>query len=677
MTRSMPHRPLFIALSLALVGAAGPSLAANATDGSDPRHAEPTEIDRIIVNASPLRQTAEELSRPVEVLNGEALDRAKRGTLGETLDGLPGVQSTDFGPGVGRPILRGLDGPRVGILSGGLSNQDVSSISQDHAVSIEPFLADQIEVLKGPATLLYGSGAIGGVVNVVDGRIAERALEDTVQGRAELRYDSAGKGRGGVARIDAMGANGALVLHADGAYRDQDDYEVPGDAGFDRDEQANSFVRTHAGALGVSYVGADGFVGVSMSRYDTRYGNPGEPGDEEEGGVSLDLLQDRFDFKAGVNREFGPFDGLRLGFANTAYEHTEFEGEEIGTRFISDANEGRLELTHKPFGAWKGAIGLQIGNREFEAIGEEAFVPATRTRSQGLFVVEQAKWDAVQVDLGARIDRVDTDARGGPQRSFTPLSLSAGLVYAPSDAWRFSVSLDRAERAPAEEELFADGPHVATGAYEIGNPRFREERANRFEIGAHFHSDRIDAKLALYQTKFDGFIYLDDTGLSQPPEEPGEDGLPIFQWLQNDATFRGIEGEIKAALVQTDAGRLELRGFGDYVRAELDGGGDLPRIAPARAGLDLAWETDAWRASLGATRVMRQDKVAAFETETAGYTLVDAHFAYHWDTDRLGWEVFVDADNLTDQVARVHTSYLKDRVVLPGRNFSAGVRLFF
>jgi iron complex outermembrane receptor protein len=671
--RRAVHSRLFLALALALPVFAS----AQETGGKDPRHDEAKDLDRVVVTASPLRLSAEELSQPVDVLAGERLDQARSATLGETLDGLPGVQSSNFGAGVGRPIIRGLDGPRVGVLSGGLGSQDVSTISQDHATAIEPFLADQIEVLKGPATLLYGSGAIGGVVNIVDGRIAERRLDETLKGRAELRYDSVNRGRTAMARVEASGADGALVLHADGVYRDQDDYDTPDG------KQLNSFIETRTGAFGASYIGADGFIGVSASRYNNRYGNPGEPGDPSAGeaGVSLDMLQNRFELKAGINRDFWIFDGLRGSFANTNYEHTEFEGAEVGTFFTNEANEGRLELTHKAFGNWTGAIGFQASDRAFEAIGEEAFVPRTKTRAQGLFWMEHGQWDSLQVDIGVRADRVRSDAAGQPRRSFTPLSLSAGALWRFNDAWRVTLNLDRAERAPAEEELFADGPHVATASYEVGDSTFREERANQAEIGLHYHGERFEAKAAVYATRFDGFIYLADTGTFTPPE-PGEDPLPIRQWSQADADFRGIEAEITAHLLDDERGALDLRVFGDHVRGELDSGAagtdkDLPRIAPSRFGLDLSWNTDRWRAALGATRVLRQDDVAADETETAGYTLVDAHFAWHWDTGNYGWEVFIDGNNLSDETARIHTSFLKDNVVLPGRNFGLGVRLFF
>ena len=661
---SLARCPLAFAMALAL-----PLWAHAADDGRDPHRNEAEDLDRVIVTASPLRSSAEELSQPAEVLAGERLDRAKTATLGETLGTLPGVQSSNFGAGVGRPIIRGLDGPRVGILTGGLASQDVSTISQDHATAVEPFLADQIEVLKGPATLLYGSGAIGGVVNVVDGRIAERRLDRTTSGRAELRYGSVDRGRTAMARIDASGADGALVLHADGVFRDQGDYDTP------EGRQINSDVHTRTGALGASLIGDQGFVGFAVSRYQDRYGNPGEPGDAALGEprVSLDMLQTRTEVKGGIDRDLWMFDGMRASAARTRYEHTEYEGREPGTRFRNDGNDGRIELTMRPFGAWTGALGAQVGDRTFEAIGEEAFVPRTTTRSRGLFWIEHGDFGRLQLDLGARADRILVAPQDSDSRRFTPKTFSVGALWKFDGAWRVTLNLDRAERAPAEEELYADGPHAATASFEIGNASMREERAHQAELGVHYHGKRFEAKASVYRTRFDGFIFLVDTGTVTPDAE----ALPIRRWSQADARFRGIEAEATAHLIDDARGRLDLRVFGDRVRGELDGGGNLPRIAPGRFGVGLSWNADRWRASAGATRVLRQNDTAPGETSTAGYTLADAHFAYHWDASNLGWEVFVDGNNLTNAVARVHTSFLKDAVVLPGRNVALGVRLFF
>jgi len=665
--------PRLALLSLALSSL--PALAADPLpapgDAQDPRHDAPKQLDRVVVTAAPNRATADALVRPVDVLGGERLDEARGATLGETVTRLPGVQSSNFGPGVGRPIIRGLEGGRVGVLSGGLSSQDASTVSQDHAVAIEPFLADQIEVLKGPATLLYGSGAIGGVVNVVDGRIAERPLDTTITGRAELRHDTVSNGATGMARVDAAGADGRLVLHADAVYRDQGDYAIPGPG-----VQRNSFIDTRSGALGVSRVGAQGFAGVAASRFEHAYGNPAEPGDATAGtrGVSLRMKQDRVEAKAGLDRDLGPFDGLRASVGGTDYEHVEYEGDDVGTRFVNRAAEGRVELTHRALAGWTGAIGLQGVERRFEAIGEEAFVPSTRTQGWGLFATEQRKWGGLQLDVGARVDRIDASPANGVARRFRPVSLSAGAAWTITPAWRASLNLDRAERAPGEEELFANGPHVATLSFEVGDADLRKERANAAELGLHFHGSRVDAKLSAYTTGFDGFIFLGETGRSVDVD--GE-RLPVRRWSQADARFRGIEGEVIARLLDADAGRLEARVFGDRVRATLDDGSNLPRIAPARVGGELRWRGDRLRGSLGATHVYRQDDVAAGETATAGYTLLDAHVAWHVDRGPLAIELFADATNLTDAVARVHTSFLKDRVVLPGRGVAFGVRVFF
>ena len=662
---TFPRAPLFLALALA-------THASLAATGDDPRHTTPAELDEVVVKASPLRQTAEQLNQPVEVLAGEALDAARAATLGETVGKLPGVQTSNFGAGVGRPIIRGLDGARVSTLSGGMATQDVSTISQDHGVAIEPFLADQIEVLKGPGTLLFGSGSIGGVVNVVDGRIAETLPADPFSGRAELRLDSVNDGRTAMARVDLANQDNGLVLHAEGVHRDQDDYETPDGT------QLNSFLQTTTGALGASVIGDDGYFGMSVSRFEDTYGNPGEPGDPDAGepGVSLDLTQDRIELKGGLQRDFGVFDGLRGGIVRTSYEHTEFEGDDVGTVFLNDATEGRIELTHRALGDWIGALGAQGHTRRFEALGDEAFVPRTRTRAGGLFLVEQAAWDPWQIDLGARIDKVSSDPDGAPKRSFTPVSLSAGALWKFADAWQLNLSLDRAERAPAEEELFANGPHVATAAFEIGDATLEKERALQSELGLHYHGARFDAKAGVYQTRFDHFVFLRDSGDFEGGEV-GEQPLPIRLWTQADATFRGFEIEAAAHLVDGDAGELDLRVFVDRVRATLDEGGNVPRIVPARVGAELRWESEAWRTSLGAVRHSRQDDLAEGETATPGYTLLDFDVAWHFDSADVGWEVFAQARNLTDETARVHTSFLKDTVVLPGRNFAVGVRVFF
>lgn len=679
----MPYSPRRTPLCLALAVLLAPALAVADDDpqtppGSDPKHeANPAsgrhvkDLDGIVVTASPLRDTAAELSRPVEVLAGEKLDEARAASLGETVAGLPGVQSSNFGPGVGRPIIRGLDGPRVAVLNDGLSSQDVSTVSQDHSPAVEPFLADQIEVLKGPSTLLYGSGAIGGVVNVVDGRIAETPV-DGFNGRAEARFDGGDKdGNTDMFRVDAGNGSG-LSIHADGVYRNQKDYDTP------EGRQANSFIDTKSGSVGASLSGDWGFLGVSASRFRDNYGNPGEPGDLAQGerGVWLQLHQDRYELKGGLNDPWGEGSGLRYSFGHTQYDHIEFEGDEVGTTFSKRANEGRVEASFAAANGWKTALGVQGSDSTFQAVGEESFVPKTGNRSIGVFAVARNSWGPLQADLGARADQVKYDTDSGISRDFHPgsVSLSGGWRFNPN--WRLTLNLDHAERAPAEEELFADGPHIATLAYEIGNADLKKEKANQAELGLSYQNDWVDAKVSAYYNRYDDFIYLADTGRQWYFDEEDE-YLPIRQWTQADAIFHGFEGEATFHLANNASGAWDLRVFGDTVRARLKDGGNLPRIAPARVGAQLRWEDSAWRTSLGATRVAKQDKLAVGETATAGYTLVDAHLAYHIDRGATAWEVFLDGNNLTDQDARVHTSFLKDDVMLPGRNYSFGVRMFF
>ncbi|RPE77273.1 TonB-dependent receptor [Vulcaniibacterium tengchongense] len=734
MTATSRPRPRRLPLALALAMALPAAHAQQAQPGHD--H-QPKDLAAVEVKATPFADTAEDLARPVEVLAGERLDEAKANSLGETVNRLPGVQSSYFGPGVGRPIVRGMDGARVQVLSDGLGSGDVSTVSVDHAVSIEPFLADQIEVLKGPSTLLYGSGAIGGAVNVIDGRIPEAVTDQPLQGRAELRGNTVNDERTGMFRLDATAASGNLVFHVDGLHRETGDYDIPGYAesaahlaeeGETPDPASkgtlpNSFVRTDAGALGVSWVGERGFLGLSASLFDTRYGVPGhehahgdghdhdhdhegEPGEEqdagheEEGGVHIGLDQRRYELRGGLD-DVGPFKSLRAKFAHTDYTHTEYEGDgAVGTVFDNASNEARFELVHQPLLGWEGALGLQWAERDFEAVGDEAFVPPSQSRDAGLFWIGRRGFGPVGVELGARVDRnkidVDDAVAVGPDRDFDTASLSAALKWDVSDALHLSFGLDRAQRSPTAEELYSSGLHVATASVEIGDPDLDVETANRAEIGLHWHGGPFRLGLALYQTRFDDFIYLADTGIEE------HDG-PVRVWTQDKARFTGAEAEFEWAFADNASGAWNLRLFGDVVRGELDGSGtrtldvsvphgdhshdytvelardgNLPRIAPWRAGGEVRWELGSWRASLGAVRYARQDRVAQFESETPGYTLVDAHLAWHQDTAAgNAWEVFLDGSNLLDEEARPHTSFLRDVAPLPGRGVAFGVRMFF
>lgn len=745
--------PALNRLSLALL-LAMTALPAAAQD--DPRHDEVKDLNSIVVRASPLPQTAEDLTRPVDVLAGSRLDEVRSATLGETVSRLAGVQSSYFGPGVGRPVIRGLDGARVQVLGDGLASGDVSTVSVDHAVSIEPFLADQIEVLKGPSTLLYGSGAIGGAVNVVEGRIPERATATPLEGRAELRAGSVNDERTGMLRLDGTSASGNLVFHLDALHRETGDYDIPGfaesaalreqehghddDHGHDHDgdhdhaESArgvlpNTALRTDSAALGLSWVGERGFIGMGASLFNTRYGVPGhvhlDDGhghgdghghDDDHGhdadddhdhadahgdddGVRIVMDQRRYELRGGLDH-VGAFDSLRVKIAHTAYTHTEYEGTAIGTVFDNDSTEARVELVHRDWAGWDGAFGLQAWQRDFRAVGAEAFVPASESRDAGLFWIGRRSLGPVDLELGARHDRnrieVDAARAIGPSRDFDATSLSAAARWHLGNGLHLSFGLDRAQRSPTAEELYSNGLHVATRSYEFGNPELRHETANRAEVGLHWHRGPLQLELSLYAVDYQDFIYLADTGIE-------DGGTPARVWSQADARFGGGEFDLQWTFLDNAAGRWTLRGFGDAVSARLSGSGTqevrfavphgdhfhrytadlaldghLPRIAPWRAGAELRWEGQAWRAGVGAVRYARQDRVAAYEDETAGYTLVHANLAWHLDTaSGNALEVFVDGSNLLDEEARPHTSFLRDLAPLPGRGISAGVRLFF
>jgi iron complex outermembrane receptor protein len=624
-----------------------------------------TRLREVVVTAVPLKQNADQLVTPVSVLTGSELDDARSGTIGQTVAGVPGVQTTAFGAGVGRPVIRGLDGSRVAVLSDGLGSEDVSNVSQDHAVSIEPFLADQIEILKGPSTLLFGSGAIGGVVNIVDGRIPQAAPANGLSGRAQLNYDSVSDGGTGMFRAD-VGGDG-FALHVDGLDRHNGDYDIPGRT------LENSWVHTKSGAVGGSLLGDWGYLGLSISRYLNNYGNPAEPGDPETGepAVRVSMAQTRYDLKGALNAPFAGIDKAEFSFGHTDYAHVEYEGAEAGTRFSNEADEGRVQLTHAPIAGWTGAFGVQAFHRDFAAVGEESFVPPTTTKGIGLFLTEQREWDRLKVELGVRGDHQSSDPENASKRDFHPMSLSAGLAWRFDSAWHMTLNVDRAQRAPAEEELFANGPHAASATFEIGDPNLRKETANQAEIGLHYHSDLVEAKVAAYYNRYNDFIYLADTGQV-------EDDFPVRHWSQGDATFRGGEAEATFHVARSASGHYDLRVWGDTVRATLKSGGNLPRIPAARLGSELSWHNDDWRASLGAVRYFSQDDVAEFETDTAGFTLVNARVAWSFfNNDRQSWEAFVNADNLTNQTARLSTSIIKDQAPLAGRSFSIGVRGLF
>ncbi|MCC7254496.1 MAG: TonB-dependent receptor [Dokdonella sp.] len=625
-----------------------------------------TALSTVTVKGASSTRSSDALTAPASVLDGVALDEARAGTLGQTVANVPGVQASAFGQGAGRPVIRGIDGPRVAVLADGMGTGDVSSVSQDHGVSIEPFLADRIEILKGPATLLYGSGAIGGAVNVSDGRIPEQIPDSGLDGRVQTGYDSVSSGNTQAFRLDA--GSGQLAFHADGLARNDHDYAIRGAM------LANSHVQTRTGALGTSWIDTWGYAGISVSRYLDNYGNPAEPGDpaNADPAVQLRMQQTRVDARGALDAPLPGIDRLEWNLARIDYRHTEFEGTVAGTVFSNRSSEARLVANTRPWADWRGAFGLQVQHRDFAALGEEAFVSPTVTDASGLFATARRDIGELTADVGARIDRVTSDPSEQARRRFQPTSLSAALTWRIDPAWHLTLNLDRAQRAPGEEELFAHGPHQASMSWEIGDSALRVETANQAEIGLHFHGALLDAKASLYTNRYADFIHLADTG-------DFNDGLPVRRWTQRDASFRGGEVEATWHLASNQSGHYDLRLWGDRVRATFtEGGGNVPRIPSARVGSELRWHDDDWRASLGVTRYFSHDDTAFDETPTAGFTMLSAHLAWaFFNTDRQSWELFADGNNLGNRIARLSTSLIKDEVPLPGRNLRVGVRGMF
>jgi len=677
-----PHRSARHRLYLALV-AALLSIGAHAQSAAK----EARDLDAVIVTATPLKEDAESILAPVSVLSGTALDDQRRGTIGETVARLPGVQSSFFGIGVGRPIIRGLDSGRVSVLSGGLSSMDVSTVSADHAVSIDPFLAEQIEVIKGPASLLYGSGAIGGVVNVVDGRIPI-VVREGLSGRASVQGDTASDQRAGAFRVDHGGMNG-WNLHADGYWRDSDDYKIPKlDAGKSDDDSGrleNSAVESKGGALGGAWQGEDVHFGLGVSTFKSTYGIPGEeeadddksklrswlPAKGGEGGVVLDIDQTRIDLEAAWQAPIASVQSATFKLGRNDYQHAEIEGSgEIGTQFDNQETDARLELVHTPWGAWTGAYGVTLNGRKFEAIGEEAFVPPTDSRSYGAFILEQTQLDAVKLEIGARYDR-NRLSTATDRRSFGLFSLSAGARADLGNQFSLGLLFDRAQRAPSAEELFADGPHVATRTFEIGDADLSEETANQIEAEFRFEGATLHLHASIYRNDFKDFIYLTPNGSLA-------DGLPVLLWSQGDARFNGYELGAEWEFANTDFGIFTLDALADSVDGELQADrSNLPRIAPSRVGMGLQYQHEGWRARLGFQEYERQDRVAELETPTPGFTDVTAQVSFATDLSGTSVEWFLQGQNLADNEIRLHTSFLKDVAPLPGRNIQAGVRWYF
>lgn len=687
---SHPRTRLATALLLAFS-----ALPAHAQAPAGRTQTDPDSTPTVVISASALGLLGDDMVTPVTSLSGGELVRARESTLGETLNNQPGITSSHFGAGASRPVIRGMDGPRVKILSDGAEIQDASTISPDHAVAFEPLLSERIEVLRGPSALAYGGGAMGGVVNIIDRKIPTALPSKPVEGSAEVRANSAAREKTGA--FELTGAAGNVVLHAEGVKRDAGQYRVGSDWP-DGKRVRGSFKDSDTGTVGLSWVGERGYLGAAYTKERTEYGIPGhnhefgschphgdhlhcgghdegeghdhghQGGGEEVPVVKLD--SSRWDVRGEYRQPMAGFTKARVRASFTDYRHDELEGGVVATSFNNKGHDARLELEHAPLGGWRGVIGAQTTRRDFSTTGEEAYVPPTVTKRQAVFITEEYKLNDWRFEAGARHEwqdiavdsatQSDTEARG------TSLAVGAVWKFRPQYSLRAGVS--RSHRLPSAEELYADGVHLATSTYEVGNANLGRETSNNLDLTLRKFEGDTTFSLSAFHNRVDNYIFARTLDTHET--------FQLIEYAQRDASFTGMEGELRHRFSTA----LDATVFGDYVRARLNEGADsryIPRIPAHRIGTRLNAHWQAWHGMVEVVRVGKQDRVAQFEGPTAGYNMINLGTHY---TTRIGGvpaQLYARVNNLTNELAFSHTSFIKTAAPLPGRNLTAGLRFMF
>ena len=712
--------------ALILVGVAVAALTApgaNATTASTTPAATPSpaatppedaqdDSKDIVVTAPIARREADVLSG-TSVVSGEELTRSLQPTIGETLAKQPGVSATSFGPNASRPILRGFQGDRIRVLTDGIGSIDVSNTSVDHAVIIDPLLSDRIEVLRGPAALLYGSSAVGGVVNVIDKRIPRSVPDKGYRLDAIATYGTAANERtiGGAGDVKL---SDQIVIHADGSYLKTGDLRIagyaltperraealassllpqtppPGEDPIDfagnaaiRGTLPNSAGETWTAGAGIALITDTGNLGVSYSHYDSLYGVPiryaTQLGQGQES-PRIDIVQNRIDIRAGVETGGDVIKEIRFRAGAANYRQFELEPDgAIATTFLNKGFEGRLEIVQAKRGPWAGVSGVQFSNREFNVIGDEAFLPRNATAQVGLFTQQQLDLGKLKAEAGVRYELSDVESRAvmgdarffGGKRHFEAVSGAIGASYAISDTIRFGVNLSHTERTPSAEELFANGPHGGTQAYELGNPNFKLERSNGVEATLHVHGDGYSIDASAYYNEFSNYISDNQVVQSVCQAAAAPSGrtvaLPCFQSVQVDARYYGFEADASVKVAQIGHYAIKLDALGDYVNATIVDRGPAPRIPAGRGLGGIEATSDAISGRIEAEHVFAQNRIAAFETPTRDYTLLNASLLLSpFKSNRI--TLTLSANNLLDADARRAASFLKDFAPLAGRD---------
>ena len=658
-----------------------------------------TTLDTIRIKAHPLEQTSKDFAVADTVVDQKRLAQGAV-TIGEALSGETGISSNQFGAGSSRPVIRGQDGPRIKILQNSSENIDVYTLSPDHAVKVDPALAKQVEVIRGPSTLLFGAGTVGGLVNVTDSKLPTALPEKGYEANVGLRYNTGSDEKLATAGV-TLGLGDQVALRVEGLKREANDYIAPDYVHEGEKERRvdNTFAKGQTVNVGLSWIYDRGFTGISYSNRQDQYGLPGRSPEYEschlhglslhcgehdhdedghdhddhdhdhahEAGPWIDLKSERYDVRTELDDPFAGFKKLRAQASYTDYQHDEIEEDTIATRFKNKGYDGRLELVHNPLGAWEGVIGTQYGQQKLELTGEEAFLAPNTTKKWSVFALEHAQLNDVHVELAARADQQKIDIDDSSKKDFDGSAFSvsgaANWEFAPN--YKLSLVTSHQERLPLAQELYADGGHFATNTYELGNDQLSKEKSNNVELGFHYDDNTFDYHVHVYHNWFDDYIYAQTLDRYKD--------FRLVQYAQDKAKFYGAEAEAGYQISPI----YKLSVFGDYVRGKIDND-NAPRVPAGRLGTKLNADfDDHWSGSAEYYHVFQQDKIAAYETDSQSYNMLNLGVAYSGNYSNVSdYRVFLNANNLLDDQVYQHASFLST-IPQVGRNFSVGVNFNF
>ncbi|MCL6246218.1 MULTISPECIES: zinc piracy TonB-dependent receptor ZnuD [Acinetobacter] len=673
---------------------------------ADDQQQQVQTLEAINVQVHPLNQSAADFAVADNIIKHK--DLAQGGvTIGDAIAGQPGVYSNQFGAGSSRPVIRGQDGPRVKVLEHASETADVSTLSPDHAVTVDPILAKQVEVIRGPSTLLYAAGTVGGLVNVTDQKIPTSIPDKGYEGQVGVRYNS-----GSDEKLASAGVTAALgenfALRVEGSKRKANDYIAPNyfhDHGGELEKErrvGNTFAEGENVTIGASWIHERGFAGLSYTNRQDQYGLPGHSHeyeschphddhlhcdghdnhghtdehdhsahdehdhDHDAAGPWVDLKSERYDFRTELANPFAGFQKLRAHASYTDYQHDEIEGDTAATTFKSQGYDGRLELVHNPIADWEGVIGAQYNQQKLNISGEESLMNPNKTQKWSIFGLEHKQFGDFHVELGARVDqqKIQIDSAQKDYDDYG-ISYSGAVNWAFAPNYKLSLVGSHQERLPLAQELYADGKHFATNTYERGNENLDVEKSNNLELGFHYEKDQLDYHVHVYHNWYDNYIYA--------ATKDNFENFRLVDYTQDKAKFYGAEAQV--GYVVNDMYKLSV--FGDYVRGKIDGE-NAPRVPAGRLGTKVDVDfADGWSGLAEYSHVFKQDKITAFERETDGYNMVNLGVAYSGQLkDKNDYRVYFKANNLLDEDVYSHTSFLAN-IPQVGRNFTVGLEFGF